>query len=230
MNASAASAIAAACLPGCTADHSIEDADMGRACFAPIGQVSNIERATVSVSGFRLVDEDDTSREAIVAIDVPEARTDGFVFPGTSLWLPMNLAQATSHLEHMARVVAMLSATQAADVVHATAATEPFAVDLSATPCTWCFGPVAVAGPSDDFCSERCQVAWNTDRIGRELPTDETPAETAFLDNVLATAPEFVADMREAEADSAAGIDRSRPLDEVIAELDTEAAGAHPTN
>jgi prevent-host-death family protein len=57
---------------------------------------------------------------------------------------------------------------------------------------------------------------------GRPVAVVSAIDEDAFYDYVLAHAPEYVRDMRAAEARYAQGKSESRPLDEVLAELDEE--------
>jgi prevent-host-death family protein len=57
---------------------------------------------------------------------------------------------------------------------------------------------------------------------GRPVAVVSPIDEDAFYDYVLAHAPEFALDMREAEERYAKGDSDSRPLEEVLAELDED--------
>ena len=59
-------------------------------------------------------------------------------------------------------------------------------------------------------------------RRGRPVAVVTAIDEDAFYDYVLANAPEYVRDMRDAEDRFARGDSDSRPLHEVLAELDAE--------
>jgi prevent-host-death family protein len=61
---------------------------------------------------------------------------------------------------------------------------------------------------------------------GRPVAVVSAIDEDAFYDYVLARAPEFVRDRHEAEDNYAQGRSDSRPLDEVLAELDDEESRA----
>lgn len=63
---------------------------------------------------------------------------------------------------------------------------------------------------------------------GRPVAVVSAINEEAFYDYVLAAAPEFVRERQAAEDEYAAGASDSRPLDEVLTDLDPEgpAAGA----
>ncbi len=61
---------------------------------------------------------------------------------------------------------------------------------------------------------------------GRPVAVVSAIDEEALYDYVLAHAPEFVRDMREAEEDHAQGRSASRPLHEVLADLDGEESRA----
>jgi prevent-host-death family protein len=56
-------------------------------------------------------------------------------------------------------------------------------------------------------------------RRGRPVAVVTAIDEDAFYDHVLANAPEYVRDMREAKERYAQGESDSRPLDEVLADL-----------
>ena len=57
---------------------------------------------------------------------------------------------------------------------------------------------------------------------GRPVAVVSAIDEEAFYDYVLATAPEFVRERKAAEDEYAAGASSTRPLDEALADLDTE--------
>lgn len=59
-------------------------------------------------------------------------------------------------------------------------------------------------------------------RRGRPIAAIHAIDEDAFYDYVLATAPEYVRDMRETEDRFARGESDSRPLSDVLTDLDDE--------